>query len=110
PRVDHYKETEKFEGLGTRMTRRSSENSKEILAKSQDLKEGDIVLVLLPFSSNKLSARRQGPYSVTRRLGKVTYEGYMPNEHKKRNFYDINLLKRWNEDHTMAVFIEDQDE
>ena len=42
-------------------------------ARDQTLQEGDMVLVLLPTSSHKLSARWQGPYKVERRVGKVNY-------------------------------------
>ena len=36
-------------------------------------KEGDKVQLLLPSSTNKLSAKWQGPYTVTKRMGKVLY-------------------------------------
>ena len=36
-------------------------------------KRGDLVLVMLPTTSNKLLAQWQGPYQVVQRMGKVTY-------------------------------------
>lgn len=38
---------------------------------------GQKVLLLLPTSDNKLLARLQGPYEITKHQGKVTYELYM---------------------------------
>ena len=42
-------------------------------ASSREFRDGDLVLVLLPSSSNKLLVQWQGPYQVLRRCGKVTY-------------------------------------
>ena len=80
-------------------------------ARDQTLKEGDKVLVLLPTTTNKLTAQWQGPYRVLRQVGKVTYELYMPSRRKKRNIYHINLLRKWHEEETVCVGIaEEEDE
>ena len=71
--------------------------------RDQSLKEGDKVLVLLPTTTNKLTAQWQGPYRVLRQVGKVTYELYMPSRRKKRNIYHINLLCKWHEEETVCV-------
>uniref|UniRef100_A0A1X7UTX2 Integrase catalytic domain-containing protein n=1 Tax=Amphimedon queenslandica TaxID=400682 RepID=A0A1X7UTX2_AMPQE len=60
-------------------------------ARDQILKERDKVLVLLPTTTNKLTAQWQGPYQVLRQVAKVTYELYM---RKKKNIYHINLLRK----------------
>ena len=39
---------------------------------------GQQVLLLLPTSDSKLLTKWHGPYKVTRWMGKVTYELYMP--------------------------------
>ena len=39
----------------------------------REFKAGDLVLVLLPSSSNKLLAQWQGLYSIEKRFGRVTY-------------------------------------
>uniref|UniRef100_A0A3P9K2N1 Integrase catalytic domain-containing protein n=1 Tax=Oryzias latipes TaxID=8090 RepID=A0A3P9K2N1_ORYLA len=43
-------------------------------ARQREFKPGEMVLILLPTSSNKLLAKWQGPYEVLRRTGPVTYE------------------------------------
>ena len=43
-------------------------------ARNRELQEGEQILVLLPTSNNKLLAEWQGPYPVTRKVGKVTYQ------------------------------------
>ena len=42
-------------------------------ARSRVFSSGDLVLVLLPTSSNKLLAQWQGPYQVKERKGDVNY-------------------------------------
>ena len=58
---------------------------------------GKQVLLLLPTTENKLLARWQGPYRITRKLGPVTYELEMPGRRKTRQVFHINLLKEWHE-------------
>ena len=43
-------------------------------AREQSFDKGDKVLVLLPSSTDKLSAEWQGPYPIERKVGKVDYE------------------------------------
>lgn len=54
-------------------------------------------MLLLPTSSNKLLAQWQGPYSVVRQVGPVTYEISHPDKGKVSQVYHINLLKEWKE-------------
>ena len=52
-------------------------------AREQSFDKGDKVLVLLPSSTNKLSAEWQGPYSIERKVGKVDYEVNMGDRRKE---------------------------
>lgn len=62
-------------------------------SKERVLKPGQQVLLLLPTSDNKLLAKWHGPYEVTRQVGKVTYELFMPDNVKKHQTCHVNLLK-----------------
>ena len=64
-------------------------------ASEREFQEGDMVLLLLPTSSNKLLAQWQGPYRVIKRMSKVNYLIDMPHRRKKKQVYHINLLKKW---------------
>ena len=48
--------------------------------KEMDLEAGDKVLLLLPSSTKKFVAKWQGPYIVTKRVGKVNFEIEMPDK------------------------------
>ena len=47
-------------------------------ARERELLSGEEVLVLLPTSSNKLSAQWQGPYRVLSRVSGVNYDVHIP--------------------------------
>lgn len=64
-------------------------------ARERSLHPGQQVLLLLPTSDNKLLAKWQGPYEVTRRVGKLNYELYMPERKKKHQTFHVNLLKQY---------------
>ncbi|XP_065901363.1 uncharacterized protein [Dysidea avara] len=64
-------------------------------ARQRELQPDEEVLVLLPNSSNKLLAQWQGPYRILRRVGKVNYEVLMPNKRKRKNVFQVNMLKKW---------------
>ena len=69
----------------------------DLHARLHEFRDGDLVLILFPLSSNKLFAQWQGPYQVLKRCGKVTYmvdmhdkeEEGIPCEH-------VKMLKRFN--------------
>lgn len=63
-------------------------------AREINLQEGDNVLLLLPSSTKKSVATWQGPYPVTRKIGKVNYEIEMSDKGGRRQIFDVNLLKR----------------
>jgi len=64
-------------------------------AREREFKPDEEVLVLLPISSNKLLAQWQGPCCILRRVGKVDYELLMPDKRKRKNVFNINMLKKW---------------
>ncbi|KAJ0039408.1 hypothetical protein NL108_016223 [Boleophthalmus pectinirostris] len=68
----------------------------------ETFKPGQKVLLLLPSSNSKLLAKWQGPYTVTRKMGPVTYEIYQPDKKKPRQTYHVNLLKAWKESPAVA--------
>ena len=65
--------------------------------REMDLKPGDKVLLLLPSSTTKFVAQWQGPYEVTRRVGKVNYEILMLGKGGHKQIFHINHLKKWQE-------------
>lgn len=56
---------------------------------------GQRVLLFLPSTASKLLAQWQGPFSVLRRTGPVSYEILMPGHHPTKQTWHINLLKKW---------------
>lgn len=58
---------------------------------------------MLPSSDNKLLAKWQGPYSVTKKMGQVTYEVHMPDRRRKHQVFHVNMLKKWSERPEPAV-------
>ncbi|KAL1246972.1 hypothetical protein QQF64_034274 [Cirrhinus molitorella] len=66
-------------------------------ARQRQLQPGQKVLLLLPTSANKLLTKWQGPYTVVRKMGPVTYEIHHPDKGKAKQTYHINLLKEWKE-------------
>ncbi|KAL4001114.1 caldesmon [Sarotherodon galilaeus] len=63
----------------------------------RELKTGQKVLVLLPTGPSKLLAKWQGPYTVARKTGPVTYEVICPDRHKSKQLLHVNLLKEYHE-------------
>ena len=69
--------------------------------------QSDQVLVLLPTSTNKLLAEWQGPFTITKRVGKVDYEVHMPNSRKQKRIYHINMLRKWHTPMATACWVTD---
>lgn len=65
--------------------------------KEVNLQEGDKVLLLIPSSSKKFVATWQGPYRVTRKVGKVNFEIEMSDKGGRKQIFHVNHLKRWKE-------------
>ena len=51
---------------------------------------------MLPTSASKLLAQWQGPYTVTRKVGEVSYEVDMYDRRKRRRIFHVNMLRGWN--------------
>ncbi len=66
-------------------------------ARHREYQPGQNVLLFLPSSANKLLAKWQGPYSILRKMGPVTYEIHHPDKGKKSQVYHVNLIKEWQE-------------
>ena len=64
-------------------------------AQTREFKPGDLVLVLLPTSSNKLLAQWQGPYQIKERKGKVNYSIDMHDRKKRLRVFHVNTLKEY---------------
>ena len=64
-------------------------------ARDRHFRPCDQVLILLPTTSNKLLVEWQGPYTITRKLGKVNYEVRMPEKRKRLKIFHANMLRQW---------------
>lgn len=53
--------------------------------------------MLLPTRLGKLLAKWQGPYTVTRKVGPVTYDILCPDKCKQKQLLHVNLLKEYRE-------------
>ena len=84
-----------FEEVRKHMDQSQRRQKKWYDAKARELQltAGDQVLLLLPDSTQKFYRRWQGPYTVTKVLGKVNYEVKM--EDGRCKVFHINLLKKW---------------
>ena len=76
-------------------------------ARMREFECGDTVLVLLPTSTNKLLARWQGPYTITQRLGQVTYQIDMADRRKRKRTFHVNMLKKWSTPEAVANTLEE---
>ena len=77
---------------------------------NQEFNPGDEVLVLLPTSTNKLLAKWQGPYTITRRVGQVNYEVQMSDKRKQKCIFHINMLREWNAPMAISCWANDAPE
>uniref|UniRef100_A0A8C2C586 ribonuclease H n=1 Tax=Cyprinus carpio TaxID=7962 RepID=A0A8C2C586_CYPCA len=64
-------------------------------AQPWEFQRGDHVLVLVPTTACKFLATWQGPYTVTEKVGPVTYHVRQPGRRREDQLYHINLLKCW---------------
>lgn len=64
-------------------------------AQPREFQPGDHIMVLVPTSACKFLACWQGPYTVTERVGPVTYKVRQPGRRKEEQLFHINLLKHW---------------
>ncbi|XP_078797929.1 uncharacterized protein LOC144989406 [Oryzias latipes] len=68
-------------------------------ARHRAFRPGQKVLLLLPSSTSKLLSKWQGPYTISQKMGPVTYEIHHPDKRKQYQTYHVNLLKEWKEPH-----------
>ena len=66
-------------------------------AKRREFQPRQNILLLLPSTNSKLLAKWQGPYTILRKMGPVTYEIHQPDKKKAKQIYHVNLLKEWKE-------------
>ena len=64
-------------------------------ARDRNLKAGDLVLILLPTTTSKLTAQWQGPYEVIKPVGKVNFLIRMHDRRKKLRVFHVNMLREW---------------
>ncbi|KAL1276731.1 hypothetical protein QQF64_036354 [Cirrhinus molitorella] len=64
-------------------------------AQPREFQPGDHVLLLVPNSACKFLATWQGPYTVTEKVGPVTYRVRQPGRRQTEQLYHVNLLKKW---------------
>ncbi|KAL1248768.1 hypothetical protein QQF64_022086 [Cirrhinus molitorella] len=64
-------------------------------AQPREFQPGDHVMVLVPNTACKFLASWQGPYTVTKKVGPVTYQVRQPGRRRQDQLYHINLLKKW---------------
>ena len=76
-------------------------------ARLREFKSGDPVLVLLPTTTDKLTAQWQGPYQVLERKGKVTYSVDMHDKRKRTRVFHVNMLKAFQVRSEETCFLEE---
>lgn len=64
-------------------------------ARERSFKEGDQVLVLLPTSAAKLEAQWQGPYKISKVVGRVNYLVHLHDKRKSKRIFHVNMLREW---------------
>ena len=78
--------------------------------RDRHFRPGDQVLILLPTTSNKLLAEWQGPYMITRKLGKVNYKVRMPEKRKRLKIFDANMLCEWHSPIALSCWVNEVSE
>uniref|UniRef100_A0A8C6VTB1 Gypsy retrotransposon integrase-like protein 1 n=1 Tax=Nothobranchius furzeri TaxID=105023 RepID=A0A8C6VTB1_NOTFU len=89
---------EEMTALAQESLRTAQQNQKrwyDCKARERSFTPGQQVLLLLPTSENKLLAKWFGPYEITRKVGKLTDELFMPDRTKKYQTFHVNLLKEF---------------
>ncbi|KAI2645131.1 Retrovirus-related Pol polyprotein from transposon 17.6 [Labeo rohita] len=81
----------------------------EHVRQMREFQPGDRVMVLVPTSACKFLASWQGPYTVIKKIGPVTYRVRQPGKRQAEQLYHINLLKKWtgNRDQLAALSLTD---
>ena len=63
-------------------------------AREREFNEGDLVLMLLPTSTNKLLAHWEGPYTILKQMGKVNRMVDMHDHRKRKRTFHTNMLRQ----------------
>ena len=64
-------------------------------ARDRTFTVGDLVLVMLPSSTNRLLVKWTGPYAVEEVLSSAAYKVAIPLARKKLRTFHVNVLSRW---------------
>ena len=64
-------------------------------ARDRTFTTGDLVLVMLPSSTNRLLAMWTGPYAVEEVLSSTTFKVAIPHARKNNQIFHVNMLSRW---------------
>ena len=64
-------------------------------ARDRTFTVGDLVLVMLPSSTNRLLEKWTGPYAVEEVLSSTTYKVAIPHARKNHRTFHVNMLSRW---------------
>ena len=65
------------------------------------------MLVYLPTTTSKLTAKWQGPYCVKAKVTPVTYEIDMCDKKMRKRVFHVNMLKAWNTPTSMCLMAEE---
>lgn len=80
-------------------------------ARDRSFRPGQQVLLLLPTTESSLLAKWQGPFTVYRKVGKVTYEILMPGRKRDKQTFHVNMLKEWQvRDAAVARRVEEEED
>lgn len=96
--TDTYRRMEEARDVATQNEEASKQVMKDYydkLSKKRSLEEGQLVLVLLPTSTNKLLAKWSGPYPVLHKLSDTTYRVQTGTGRKGCKTLHINMLQEW---------------
>ena len=98
--LDIREKMEKMTGIVRDNLEKAQEQQKkwyDANARHRQFAVGDLVLVLLPTSNNKLLAKWQGPYQIVKKTGEVNYQIDMHDrrKRKRKRIFHVNMLRPW---------------
>ena len=79
-------------------------------ARKREFQAGDQVLILLPTDTKKLRAQWQGPYKVTKRIGRVNYQVRLHDRRKQLRVFHINMLRKWHQPQSENYLVQEVNE
>lgn len=108
-----YERLETARDLANEVERKSKKKMKEQYdrgTKERAFEVGELVLILLPTSTNKLVAKWMGPYPITERLGKTTYRVRTGSGAKGIRVFHINMMSRWESPSAVCLLAQEDDD